>query len=91
MSDAQLIGALKAACVRMFEHRHDLKRAQTLLRIWPEGLVLECKIPASKPEDIAGSSMRTVTWDELSGLTPARAIEIVDEVCGPARTLLLGQ
>ncbi|RJP47925.1 MAG: hypothetical protein C4583_15625 [Anaerolineaceae bacterium] len=88
---AQLVGALKAASVRMSEQRRELRRAQVLLRIWPEGLVFACNIPARNIYDLEADGRHVVGWDELLTLTPARAIEIVDDVCRKAAVRLASE
>jgi hypothetical protein len=91
MSDQFRI-ALRAGIDRLFEHRRALMRAQTLLRVWPDGLCFECIIPAREGEnhraldDARGTEK--VPWDQIDTFDAAAARAVADRVCAKAHALL---
>lgn len=92
MSDNQIVEALRAGIDRLFEHRRALRKARTLLRIWPQGLVFECRVLAADAEEhreVEHACCREeVPWDQLSSFDAEKARAIADHVCAEAHAYL---
>ena len=92
MSNNQITEALRAGIDRLFEHRKTLRKAQTLLRIWPHGLVFECRVLANDAEEYRevehASCREEVPWDQLASFDVQKARAVADRVCAKAHAYL---
>lgn len=63
---------VRAATLRLFEHRKTLRTVQVRIGFWPDGLRIAC----------APGGLEVIPWERLPCISRDELIAIVDQVCG---------